>query len=365
MRTHTETVGKIGGAPQAGNPDIGPVVIIANRKSGTNARDTAAITRARKVLEDAGAETEILYWKTVEDLGDLLKRPETARARTVLAAGGDGTAMAVASALVKAQMPQRPAMAVLPLGTFNYFARGLGLDEDPERAAAQLVAGTTRTVSIGTVNDRVFLNNASLGIYPDILKERESIYARWGRRRIMAHWSVVKTFLRFQRPLCVRITADGAVRDLRTPLIFVARSAYQLRIFGLSGEEAIHDDGFAVLAGRGQSRAQLFKLAWRLVTRNMREGRDYDLIRARELDVETTRRKSLLAFDGEKQRMPSPFRFRMAEGALDLRLPVQPTADPTTHTEGQAPQAADRNPACANGPVQPKANLKPKATPTI
>ena len=307
------------GNDAAGN--IGPVAIIANRKSGTNARDSDAISRARKVLEESGADVSLVYWDNEGDLAEVLQTPEAQAARTILAAGGDGTAMAVAGALVSADLPRRPALAVLPLGTFNYFARGLGLSEVPEEAAAQLTRGRAVTIALCSVNGRVFLNNASLGIYPDILKERERIYARWGRRRLMAHWSVVKTFLRFQRPLKLRVEADGQVQEVRTPLLFVARSAYQLEIFGLSGGDAIHHDKMAVLLGRGGSRATLFKLAWRLVTRSMKEGRDYDLIQASRLRVETASRRSLLAYDGEKRREDSPFDFRMQDNALPLLLP--------------------------------------------
>lgn len=293
---------------------IGPVTLVANAASGTNARDSEAIERALAVL---GPGASLRHWKPGEDLAALVDEVLAAGTRTVVSAGGDGTAMAVAQAL----LGREAALAVLPLGTFNYFARGLGLPEDPEAAARAILAGRRRAIAVGQVGGQVFLNNASLGVYPAILKERETIYARWGRRRLMAHWSVLKTFLRFQRPMKMRLVLDGEERVVRTPLLFVARSAYQLRLFGLSGAEAIHDDRFAVLLGRADNRAQLFRLAWRLVTRTMREGRDYWLFAARRLTAETTKPRTLVAFDGEKMRDRSPFEFRMAEAPLNVILP--------------------------------------------
>ncbi|MBT9384194.1 NAD(+)/NADH kinase [Pseudooceanicola sp. CBS1P-1] len=291
-----------------------PVAILANRKSGTNARDAEAIDRAMAVFGD---DARLHHWDTEQDLGALADKAIAGGARTIIAAGGDGTAMAVAQAVLGKDV----AFGVLPLGTFNYFARGLGLPEEASEAARALLAGTPHEIRIGTVDGQVFLNNASLGIYPRILKEREDVYARWGRRRLMAHWSVIRTFWRFQRPMRMRLTADGAVQDVRTPLLFVARSAYQLEIFGLEGAEAIHDDAFAVLVGRGETRAELFRLAWRLITRRMQPGRDYDLLAAKHLVVETAKPRMLVAFDGEKRPDRSPFTFHMEDRPLRLLLP--------------------------------------------
>ncbi|KAA2311530.1 hypothetical protein DL237_05075 [Pseudooceanicola sediminis] len=294
----------------------GPITIIANRKSGTNARDADAIDRTQAVF---GAQsTDLRYWDPEQDLDALVQDAIDDGARLIVAAGGDGTAMAIASAMLGTNC----ALAVLPLGTFNYFARGLNLPEDPEAAAEAIMNGYTRDISVGMVNDRVFLNNASLGIYPAILKERETVYARWGRRRLMAHWSVVKTFLQFQRPMHLTITADGETCERRTPLLFVARSAFQLERFGLTGGDAIHHDQFALLVGRGTTRSELFTLAWRLITRTMQEGRDYELICARDVTVKTAKRRALVAFDGEKTRDYSPFEFKMSDDTLKIVLPT-------------------------------------------
>ncbi len=297
-------------------PDVvpGEICVIANAKSGTNARDSEAIDRALAVF---GTAATLTHWSPSQDLHQIVEAAVKNGARTVVAAGGDGTAMAVAQALLGSPA----ALAVLPLGTFNYFARGLGLPQDPEAAAQAILTGHRHQITVGKVGDRVFLNNASLGVYPAILKERETVYKRWGRRRIMAHWSVLKTFLRFQRPMKMRLTADGETRDVRAPLLFVARSAYQLERFGLAGKQAISDDKFAVLIGRATSRGKLFKITWRLITGTMQEGRDYDLVQARDLTVATSRPRTLVAFDGEKSREKSPFHFTMADKPLTIILP--------------------------------------------
>ncbi|AJE47632.1 diacylglycerol/lipid kinase family protein [Celeribacter indicus] len=290
------------------------ISIVANEKSGTNARDAEALERA---CAEIGGNCRVLYWDTDADLGALIDAEIAQGATTIVAAGGDGTVMAVAGAM----LGKEAAMGVLPLGTFNFFARGLGLSEVPEEAARQIVEGVAHDIAVGTVNGKVFLNNTSLGVYPAILKSREDIYARWGRRRIVAHWSVVKTILRFQRPMRLTITADGTPQKVKTPLVFVARSAYQLGFFGLDGAEAISADGFAVFIIHAASRAALLRLAFQLATRQMPRREDFTLIEAKEVQIRAARPRVLVAFDGEKAHMASPVEFHMAPERLRILLP--------------------------------------------
>lgn len=291
----------------------GPVIIITNRKSGRNSRDRQAVETAAQVLGG-----EIVSFQGGRGLLEAIREVKARNPSLVIAAGGDGTAMAVADAFLGSDV----AYGVLPLGTFNYFARGLGLSEDPGEAARQLAGGRVVERRVAQVNGQVFLNNASVGIYPSILKVRETVYRRWGRRRIMAHWSVVKTFLRFRKPMRVRITMDGDGGRYRTALVFVARSAFQLERFGLEGVQAIREGGFAVLLVNARTRMELFSRVFKLALGTVQEGVDYDLFAAEDLLLEVDgKSRVLLAYDGEKRRVAAPLRFGMSEGALRLVMP--------------------------------------------
>ncbi len=295
------------------------ICLIANKKSGQNSRDAEAIDRAMAALGDGAWR---LDWDAKTPIETTMDKALEDDPEIIVAAGGDGTVMAVAGALLGKGVP----MAVLPLGTFNFFARGLGLSEEPERAAAEILNGHPHDIRIGKVNDQAFLNNASLGVYPAILRERETVYSRWGRFRVAAHWSVIKTFLKFRKPMRMTITADGTRETRRSALVFVARSAYQLERFGIEGSDAIDDDRFAVLIARASTRKELFAMTFRLALGKPLRGRDYDLLTPRELTIETRRRRALLAFDGEKVRAAGPFHFHMAEERLTIILPEQEAA---------------------------------------
>lgn len=291
------------------------ICVIANPKSGRNSKDKAAIDKAMAAL---GSGAELRRFTKERGLDAEVKNAVADGHRVIVAAGGDGTVMGCAQAMIGTDAH----MGVLPLGTFNYFARGLGLPQEPEPAAQAILHGRPHKISVGSVNGQVFLNNASLGLYPAALRAREDVYNRWGRSRFLANLSLIRTLYRFQRPHVMRITTeDGQTRSLRTPLLFAARSSYQLDYFGLDGREAISNDKFAVFVARDGHRGHLFMLALRLAMGTMKAGRDVELITPSKMVIETRQPKPSVAYDGEKKRMPAPLTFEILEDALSIIVP--------------------------------------------
>jgi diacylglycerol kinase family enzyme len=237
--------------------------------------------------------------------------------RTIAAAGGDGTICAVASALAGTGCR----MGVLPLGTFNYFARGLGLPETVPEALRTLLETPSRPFDMAEVNGHAFLNNASLGAYAKVLESRERIYRKFGRSRIAAYWSVLVALLNFRARLSAKMTVDGEVHHFRTPMIFVANNTFQLELFNLPGGDLIRDGKLVALVAPDVGRWGLMAFALRLALGTMDKDRDFRLLAGREMLVEIRRRGTVVARDGERGRMWAPFRFRLRPAALDLIAP--------------------------------------------
>ncbi len=288
--------------------------MIANARSTASARVAAALERAMAAF---GGRAELRTF--TGDPAPVAEQAIRDGFSTIVAAGGDGTVAGVAHAVAGSAAK----LAVLPMGTFNYFARGLHTPADAAEAASAILDGKPHDIAVGSVNGKVFLNNVALGLYPAILDEREAAYQRWGRSRIMAHWSTLRTLLRFQKPMRVRIVADGEVQIRRSPMIFIARSAYQLDQFGVMGAEAISDDRFAVYIARQTTRIGLLKLAWRL----MRPGKvdlsdDLELLTPQTLVIDRPRRRRIrIAYDGEREKMDLPLTFRIDHHVLSVILP--------------------------------------------
>lgn len=296
------------------------VTLILNAQSGKkDADDRVKGIRAR--LEPAVGKL-VLRPVRGGDIARAAKAAVDAGSDVVAALGGDGTQSAVAGALAGTDA----VMAPLPGGTFNYFARELGM-ATLEEALDALLAGRVEARDVGTVNDRVFLNNLSFGLYPHMLQRREAIYDRWGRSRLLAYWSALLSVLALRDPMHLSLTVDGHQRDIYTPLAFIARSAYQLESFGMVGAEAVRAGHFALFVARGKSRSALMAASLRLALGKVARGEDFDLVISDEMLIETRRRRKLVALDGEMARMSAPFRLIMHPGALKVVAPVRKAGD--------------------------------------
>ncbi len=299
-----------------------PICILANAGSGR--KGAARVAALVRPFAEAGLAAEVRRIDRGHRLPDEARRAARGGYGTVIAAGGDGTVCAVADALAGTQT----ALGVLPLGTFNFFARSLGLPLTLDEAARALIAGTVRPFDVAEVNGKVFLNNSSLGLYPAMLADREQAYARWGRSRLAAYWSALRTLLTYDRVSRLHLTLDGRPAERQSPMVFVASNAWQLEQYGLTeGAEMIRQGQLAVFFARGERRWRMLRLAARMVLRNARAWQDFDLVPAREIVVATRSPRRTIARDGEREKMQAPFTFRLRPGALRVIVPG-PAAPP-------------------------------------
>jgi len=312
------------------------ICVILNPKSGKKA-GSLSLEEMERRLDALPMPVTLLRAQKGGDITRLTRKALDDGHRTIVAAGGDGTIVGVASGIVGRD---DVTFGVIPMGTFNFFARGLGIPEDLEGSVGNLATGTPRPVTVGEVNGRLFLNNASLGAYPAILDQREGVYRRWGRSRLAAYWSVLQALSAFKRPLTMRITVDGEQHRRRSPLAFVAMSAFQLDTYELPGADDIRAGRFALYVAPDSGRLSLIVQAVRLAWRRLRPGRDVELITGSDIVIETNRAKRLLARDGEKELVENPFRFRTLPGALRVIAPAgadAPDAADRTHSNERTP----------------------------
>ena len=104
-----------------------------------------------------------------------------------MAGGGDGTVNTVASAVIDTDKT----FGVLPLGTLNHFAKDLHIPLDLEAAARTIIAGHTTQVDVGEVNDEIFLNNSSLGLYPRLVQKRKKKQRLGSRKWAAFFWAAI------------------------------------------------------------------------------------------------------------------------------------------------------------------------------
>ena len=230
----------------------------------------------------------------------------------VVAAGGDGTISTVASALAGSEMP----IGVLPLGTLNHFARDLGIPLGLEDAVKTIAMRRTVKVDVGEVNGRTFLNNCSIGVYPDIVVAREALRGQ-GYRKWTAFLAATAAILKNYRGLVVKITSDHAVEIARTPFLMVGNNQYQTDGIHLGSRSRLNGGRLsAYLAPRVHAR-ELPRLLAVALTGRARDNHNFESFAPRALRVETPEKRSLrVALDGEVVLMTAPLDYRVRPLAL-------------------------------------------------
>ena len=295
--------------------DISAIVIL-NSRSG-NGSKVDLVQKLRSLAATLDVTCDIVSARNPSHLIEAARKAARSSYDVVIAGGGDGTINAVASELVGTGKR----LGVLPMGTFNYFAREMGVPADLEGAFRTCFEGETRSVTIGEVNGRMFLNNASIGLYPVILAVREQAYRRWGRSRFLSYGSVLTALLRLRPNMKLTITSDGKRQIIRTPLLFVARNATQLEEFRVPGVRCVSDDGLSVYALRSLSRLGLLRVAWHALAGKLEPQYDFEMICTSAMRVESRRMLRTLAFDGERVKMLAPIEFRVRQAALSILVP--------------------------------------------
>lgn len=245
-----------------------------------------------------------------------------ARGTAVIAVGGDGSLNAVAQAAHAAGC----AMGVIPYGTFNYFARTHGIPTEPAIAARRLLDARPVPVQVAAINERVFLVNASLGIYPDLLLDREAFKARFGRSRWVAFVAACATLLRAQRRLRLHIRMGTAVRDVQTLTLFVGNNRLQLQQFGAEPQDSMAGTpghgSMAALMLRPIGTLSLIGLMLHGAMGKLGEAAGVESFEFQNMEISPTlapgRKEIRVAFDGEVASMRVPLHIRVLDQPLYL-----------------------------------------------
>lgn len=281
-----------------------------------------------RVLREGGREVRVRLVRHPRELPQQIAAAiASARASggAVVAAGGDGTVNAVVQQVLGTGLP----FGALPQGTFNFFGRNQGLSEDIETAARDLLDAELREVPVGRVNDRVFLINASIGLYRRLLQDRERFKRRLGRSRLVALWAGFNTLLRPHPRLQLCLRDDDGERREEVLSFGAGINRLQLEQLGLPEAAAVDGGRLLGFTLRPQARLQLLGLALRGLTGQWQNDARAQAFVFDELLVQPTRsRRSLrVALDGEVVRMRPPLRFEVCETRLPLLVPRRRAAE--------------------------------------
>jgi len=291
-------------------------IVIVNATSGTG-WDPHRLEAFGASFARAGVEAEVIAARDAEEVRSRAAAALAGRPRLLVAGGGDGTVSAVASLL----QGTATALGILPLGTLNHFAKDLGIPLEPREAIAAIARGRSIEVDLGEVSGRIFINNSSLGIYPDIVRDRTRQQRRLGRGRRWALFWATLTALRRSAFMRLRLSVDGRERRCRTPFVFVGNNAYIMQGFDIGRRERLQDGRLSIYFMRRGTRLGLVALGLRALFGRLRQARDFESALAQELTVDSRRHVLDVAADGEVFEASPPLEYRVRPRALRVIVP--------------------------------------------
>lgn len=275
------------------------------------------IERLKSHFDDAGVRVCISRARDGAELGSLASEAMQKSPGLLIAGGGDGTLSAVADVTRQT----RTALGILPLGTFNHFAKDLGIPLDLARAVRTAVHGERTLVDVGEVNGSCFLNNASLGIYPVIVRRRDFQQRQLGRAKLSATLWAIWSVARRSPFMRLKIAIDGEERGWRAPFVFIGNNAYRMQGFGIGTRERIDCGQLSVYSTPRGSRSGLLKLALHALLGRLEQSKDFFAVSAAEVQVESSRPLLRVGADGEVRLLRTPLEFRVVPRSLLVMTP--------------------------------------------
>ncbi len=234
----------------------------------------------------------------------------------VIAAGGDGTISAVASKLVGTNSK----LGVLPIGTYNNFAKGLGIPLDLHEAAQVLVNGVVREVSVGEVNGALFINNSSIGIYPHIVMRREKMESKNGKRLVSSFLALAKSLWKFPY-YHVKVKFDGQDIRQHSPMVFVGNGFYGYDAMSAGQRGLMDQEKLSVYVLKNANRFDLLKLSVKALLNRIHEDPKFQRYYVSEVEIHLAKKSVYVAKDGEVLKLEAPLRYRIRPKALKVILP--------------------------------------------
>lgn len=298
--------------------------VIVNASAG-GGRDADWVAKLVSQFAQVGLTARVTLAKNGDELAAASRAALDDGIALVVGGGGDGTLNAVVSHLVGTNA----VFGILPLGTLNHFAKDLGVPLELDAAIHTIATGRQLQVDVAEVNGHIFVNNSSIGLYPQIVRHREQ-QQRLGRSKWNAFfWALLSAFRRF--PFYrITVCVDGKEQKCTTPFVFIGNNRYTMEGFHI-GERAHLDTGvISFYTARNVGRLGVLGLAFSALFGRLRQATAFETLSTTELTIETRRRSLRVSTDGEVTVMEAPLHYRIRPGALRVIVPSNNNARDAT-----------------------------------
>jgi diacylglycerol kinase family enzyme len=260
----------------------------------------------------------------VADIGSGLDIAGTIRQRMhrgqtiFVAAGGDGTINHVLQPLVHTDAH----LAVIPFGTFNHFAKDLGIPLDWRAALEVALNGSSERIDTALVNERFFVNNLAIGLYPELVARREARgrdYPRW-----MANLQAAFTTLRKYRLVTVTVESDHHQEVIRTNVFMVSNNSYDLSRIGIEApRHSLTSEQLSVYWLPHLSRLALIRFGGHYLAGQATAAAEFRSFKTKRMRVRSSHPRITIGVDGELFKCDIPLVITIVPSSLLVKVPAR------------------------------------------
>lgn len=233
-------------------------------------------------------------------------RPYIKKDQIIAVVGGDGSISSVANQIIGTDVLFAP----IPGGTLNHFTKDIGIAQDVDEALARLSAKKVIKIDAAKVNDRIFLNNSSIGLYPTSLQARgyfENHLGKWPA-------AVIGSLRALVRYHTYDITISG--QEVKTPFVFIGNNEYHLDEGG--SRTAVDKGILSIYTIEAASRLQLVKLlAWAIIGK-LTDAPGVKAWSAKSVTIKSDRKTLHVSRDGELEHLETPLTYEILPAALRI-----------------------------------------------
>lgn len=233
-----------------------------------------------------------------------------------VAAGGDGTVNSVVQPLINTDAKA----AVIPVGTYNHFARDAGIPVDWREALNIALNGQVRQVDTARINDRFFVNNVSIGLYPELVARREARgrdYPRWKARL----WAAYGTLRKYPH-VTLNIESAHHQEVIRTHVFMISNNSYDLSRLGIEAPRNTLESGrISVYWLPHLPRIKLMKFVAHYLAGRVREAPGFRSFMTTRMKVQSSRNHLKVGIDGELHSLSTPLSIMSVPQSLLIKVP--------------------------------------------
>jgi diacylglycerol kinase family enzyme len=288
------------------------MAIIVNPHSGS----APARGQLCEALRAAALDADVVPLQTTPDAQKWLSRLADGH-DVLVAAGGDGTVSTVAAVAERTGK----ALGVIPAGTLNHFARDTGIPLSLEASLEVIAAGHTRLIDVAVVNDRVFVNNVSIGAYPRLVWERNRARHAGLPRPLATSVALLRTWIDLDT-VSVRLTFDDTELVRRTPFVLVGNGEYEVEGTEFGKRPTLSGGTLSLYMAPESGRFTLLMVPVRALLRRLTRHDKFETYTASSIRMDTSESRIRVALDGEIRNLEPPLRFSIRREALRTIVPA-------------------------------------------